>query len=287
MQLVVEDSVPKTRLDVYLSGKIDNVSRSFLEKLCEQQKVTVNGVVARGNHKLHESDIVVIDFDFEKAKQIPPIDLEVIYEDEYCIVICKPEGILTHSKGAFNPEATVATFIADKISNMTGDRAGIVHRLDRGTSGVILCAKTPAALQWFQKQFSNRKVKKTYYAIIEGALDPNEAIIDIPIERNPRNPKLFRTSQLGKPAQTHYKVAKQSSRYALLELHPYTGRTHQLRVHLQHMKHSIVGDPLYGGKEADRMYLHAALLEITLPNSERHIFEAPLPASFEHFMEKK
>lgn len=287
MKMIVKEIAQKKRLDVYLSENIEDVSRSFLEKLCEQHKVMVNGAVARGSHKLHEGDIIEIDFDFEEAKQIPEIDLPIIYEDEHCIVICKPEGVLTHSKGAFNPEATVATFIADKIKDMPGDRGGIVHRLDRATSGVILCAKNPEALQWFQKQFSARKVKKTYYAIVSGLLEPEEAIIDIPIERNPRNPKLFRTSQLGKPAQTHYSTVKASSRYSMVELHPYTGRTHQLRVHLQHLKHPIVGDPLYGGEEADRMYLHAAALEITLPNSERLVFEAPVPESFTHFMEKE
>ena len=126
--------------------------------------------------------------------------MPIIFEDANCLVINKPVGVLSHSKGAYNPEATVATFIEPKLSGMIGDRAGIVHRLDRATSGVMICAKTPEALSYLQKQFSQRKVKKTYYAVIPGQLEPEEALIDIPIERDPQNPKTFRASQTGRTA---------------------------------------------------------------------------------------
>lgn len=280
MKITVPESAQKKRLDVFITEYIGTVSRSFIEKLCDGGSITVNGEKERQSYKLREGDKVVIDYDFDQATKIPEIALPIIYEDDDCIVIDKPAGILTHSKGAFNPEATVATFIADKISNQTGDRAGIVHRLDRATSGVILCAKTAEALGWFQKQFPSRKVKKTYYAVIEGGLSPSKALIDVPIGRNPRNPKMFYATVHGKPARTQYEVISRGLHFALVKLQPETGRTHQLRVHLQHMKHPIVGDDFYGGEVADRLYLHAAELEITLPGGKRTVFTSRLPKSF-------
>ena len=265
------------RLDSYVSSKIPSVSRSFIQKLEEQGKVLVNSQKARTSHKIREHDIIEVDFDETAVHNTPTINMEVLYEDDDCLVVNKPAGLLTHSKGAFNPEATVASFIRPKLTGLSGERAGIVHRLDRATSGVIITAKTPEAMAWLQKQFSQRKVKKTYFAIIEGHLKPNQAIIDIPIERHPRTPKIFRTSAGGKPAITGYKVTETSPHYSLVELTPQTGRTHQLRVHLSHLGHSIVGDTFYQGKTSERLYLHAQRLELTLPNRTRKVFEVPVP----------
>lgn len=268
------------RLDSYVSSKIPSVSRSFIQKLEEQGKVLVNSQKARTSHKIREHDIIEVDFDETAVHNTPTINMEVLYEDDDCLVVNKPAGLLTHSKGAFNPEATVASFIRPKLTGLSGERAGIVHRLDRATSGVIITAKTPEAMAWLQKQFSQRKVKKTYFAIIEGHLKPNQAIIDIPIERHPRTPKIFRTSAGGKPAITGYKVTETSPHYSLVELTPQTGRTHQLRVHLSHLGHSIVGDTFYQGKTSERLYLHAQRLELTLPNRTRKVFEVPVPEEF-------
>ncbi len=212
--------------------------------------------------------------------------LPVIYEDDNCVVIDKPAGVLVHSKGAFSSEQTVASWLLTKTEDFDEDnnRAGIVHRLDRGTSGVMLCAKNPSALSFFQKQFSSRKVKKKYHALIAGKIDPAEAIIDIPIERNPKDPKRFKTSANGKGAKTTYSTLKTFTKkgldFSLLELLPKTGRTHQLRVHLAYMKHPIIGDTFYNGKTADRLYLHASSLEITLPGGNRKVFTSELPSSF-------
>jgi 23S rRNA pseudouridine1911/1915/1917 synthase len=168
---------------------------------------------------------------------------------------------------------------------MSGERAGIVHRLDRATSGVMICAKTPEATAWLQKQFSPRKVTKHYVAIVEGTIEPEEAIIDIPIGRNPKEPSTFRADINGKPATTHYKVLKTHNNHSLIGLKPETGRTHQLRVHLNYLNHPIVGDTLYGGAKADRMYLHAQSLDIVLPSKELQHFEAPLPKIFNDKMD--
>lgn len=233
---------------------------------------------------MKHGDKVDVDYDESKFDAIPFIELEVVYEDDDCVVVIKPPGLLTHSKGAFNPEATVATWLRGRLRSMAGERAGIVHRLDRATSGVMICAKTPEAHKWLQKQFSQRRVKKQYIAVVAARVDPPEAIIDMPIERNPKQPQTFRVGANGRPSITAYKVLDSNSSYTLLRLNPETGRTHQLRVHLTHLKQPIVGDTLYGGQMADRLFLHAQQLELTLPNRERKVFTAPLPAEFTQIM---
>ncbi len=242
----------------------------------------VNGPVERkSGYKLRAGDKIEVEYNQHQHAEIPTIDLPVIYEDRSCVVINKPPGVLSHSKGAFNPEATVATWLTGRLKGLSGERAGIVHRLDRATSGVMICAKTPEAQSWLQKQFSLRKAKKTYLAIVSGTLKQAEAIIDMPIERNPKKPQTFRVGSNGKPATTAYKVLKISDQFSLVKLVPTTGRTHQLRVHLKQLGHPILGDTLYGGNIAARLYLHAASLEITLPSRVRKTFEAALPPEFQ------
>jgi 23S rRNA pseudouridine1911/1915/1917 synthase len=269
------------RLDLRVVEQIPTLTRSYAAKLIEDGKVRVNNeVVTKAGYKMREGDMVIVDHDEDLFLQIPEIELKVLYEDDDCVVIEKPIGLLTHSKGAFNPEPTVATWLRGRTRSMSGERAGIVHRLDRATSGVMICAKTPEALSWLQKQFSQRKVKKSYAAIIKGSLAQPEALIDMPIERNPKKPQTFRVGANGKPARTHYNIAEAGGIYSRVELAPETGRTHQLRVHLSHIGHPIVGDELYGGEAADRLYLHAHTLEITIPSRERLMFTSPIPESF-------
>lgn len=273
------------RLDQYVVKQLPELSRAYIQKLCEQGRILVNGKVERPSYKVKISDEVKVDYSPEDLSVIPDIDLPILYEDEHCVVINKPEGVLTHGKGAFDPEATVGTFMRRYV--LGGDnRAGIVHRLDRATSGVILCAKSSEMLAFFQKQFSQRKVKKTYVAIVDGHLKPEEAIIDMPIERNPQKPQSFRVGAGGRAARTHYKVTMSVNGYDMIDLTPTTGRTHQLRVHMRQLGHPIVGDYLYGGSEAKRMYLHAKSLEITLPGGERKVFTSPVPESFATFMKR-
>lgn len=288
------------RLDMRVVAMLPELTRSAASHLIENGQVTVNGsAVTKAAYKLRSGDTVEVSY--EPAEAAPHIDLPIIYEDDDCVVVEKPVGLLTHSKGAFNPEPTVATWLGEHLANDPKNnvldlekevavgsphnpRAGIVHRLDRATSGVIICAKNPAALSFLQKQFSQRKTKKTYNAIVSGELNPPEAIIDMPIERNPKMPSKFRVGANGKSAVTHYKTLQTTDKYSLLELKPVTGRTHQLRVHLAERHHPIVGDTFYDGEAADRLYLHALSLEITVPSRERKVFTSNLPASFTHKM---
>lgn len=270
-----------SRLDQYVISKLPELSRASAAKLIEQGKVTVNNQPqTKAGYRLREKDKIRIEYTPELPADLPDLDLEILYEDDDCFVINKPLGVLTHSKGAFNPESTVASWLSSRTNGMTGDRAGIVHRLDRTTSGVMIVAKTQEALSWLQKQFSQRKVKKTYMAVVEGSPKQDEAIIDMPIERNPKKPQTFRVGSNGKSAVTAYKVLASNDKYSLIELKPTTGRTHQLRVHMEKIGHPILGDYVYGGSPADRLYLHAESLEITLPNRSRKTFTVDMPKEF-------
>lgn len=278
------------RLDVYLQNNYPEVSRAQLQRFVKNGLVTVNGAVqTKSGFVVKEDDIVTVNHDLEKPTTFDDIDIPVLYEDNDCVVIYKPLGILTHSKGTFNPEPTVATWLSKRPrfelpNNDENMRGGIVHRLDRATSGVMICAKNQAALTHLQKQFQHRKAKKTYAARIAGTLKDNEALIDLPIERNPKQPQRFRVGQNGKPSQTVYRVTHtvehKKGTDSVLELKPVTGRTHQLRVHLEYLGHPIIGDTFYDGRPAKRLFLHAHKLEITLPNKTRETFTADIPEEF-------
>ncbi len=276
------------RLDVVVAELYPKLTRSSLEPLFKRGFVSVGGRRAKASHKLHEGEKIMIDEAY--LRQEPPkIDLPVLYEDENVIVLDKPAGVLTHSKGALNFEATVASFIQPKITDksLSGNRAGIVHRLDRDTSGVMIVAKTAKAQHFLQKQFSQRKVKKTYIAITEGVPNPVAAIIDAPIGRNPKKPQTFTVIANGKPSQTEYKVLAEGlfakKRAARLELKPLTGRTHQIRVHMAYIGHPIVGDVVYGHRSGG-LVLHASELELALPGGQRQNFKSTLPPRFKEFI---
>jgi len=274
------------RLDVYLQKLHQSISRAQLQRFIKEGAVRINGnVVYTPKYLVKANDSVLLDPKITALPVIPDIELRVIYEDNDCVVIDKPAGLLSHSKGAYNPEATVATWLLPRVVGFEkSDRTGIVHRLDRATSGVMICAKTPEALAWMQKQFSSRNVKKTYVAVVVGTLNPASAVIEMPVERNPAKPQRFRVGANGKHAITGYTTRRvfssQEATYSLLELKPMTGRTHQLRVHLAHLEHPILGDEFYGGSPAKRLYLHAQQLEMTLLNRQRKVFTSPMPEDF-------
>lgn len=275
----------RIRADQLLANQYPLFSRAALAKLFDKGVVKYGGKVLKSGDKLMSDALLNADVS-SLAVSDETIDLPILYEDDDVLVVNKPAGVLTHVQGAFNPEATVATFVRKRAAELTGERAGIVHRLDRPTSGVIVTAKNARALSFLQKQFADRTVRKTYIAIVYGHLKQKEAVIDMPIERNPKAPATFRVGANGKPAKTRYKVLKENDHASLVELKPVTGRTHQLRVHLAHIGNPIIGDPLYGtGKHGDRLYLHAQSLEIMLPHEEQpRIFTAALPPEFEEFM---
>lgn len=276
------------RLDFYLATHWPENSRTTWQKHCRQGHILVNGQAQTSpSAQLDEDDIVTLNI--PKEPDFSNQNLPVIYQDKDVVVIDKPAGILTHAKGSLNTEFSVGEFMRSRTNEPTSNRPGIVHRLDRQTSGVIITAKTQDAKSFLQKQFSQRKVKKTYLALVEGRPKHSNAKIELPIERNPTRPQLFRVAANGKPAITEYQTLKNYKKYTLLKLKPLTGRTHQLRVHLSYVGCPIVGDLVYGSpapKTLDRMFLHAAELQITLPNRKRTVFKAPLPTDLENFLEQ-
>ena len=276
-------SPTKVRLDIYLSTKFDTtISRSLWQKYIKAGYVSVNNkVVTTPKFEVDETDEIALNL---PEKEQADVDLPILYEDNDVIVVNKPSGLLTHAKGGLSDEPTVAEIIRPKTSFATDtDRPGIVHRLDRDTSGLLIIAKNPESAAHLQRQFAERTAKKTYIAITDGKPKLNAAKIDLPIGRNPSAPSTFRVDPNGKPAQTTYHVLAENDAQSLIELKPTTGRTHQLRVHLTHLNAPILGDRVYGKSSDCRMMLHAQKLEITLPSGERKVFEAAIPDEFKKF----
>jgi len=270
---------PKIRLDVELATRFPETSRSTWQKHVKAGHVSVNGEVQLSpKHDVIAVDSIAVDIpdaiDFSKD------ELPILYLDDNVIVINKPIGVLSHSKGALNDEFTVADFFRRYSTyNSDTNRPGIIHRLDRDTSGVMIGARNAETATMLQKQFADRKTKKIYLAIVEGVPKALKAQIDLPIGRNPTAPSTFKVDVKGKAALTKYEVIAATDENALVKMYPRTGRTHQLRVHMKYINNPIVGDKVYG-KAADRLYLHAASLEITIPESDRRVFEAPIPKEF-------
>ncbi len=274
----------KQRLDVFLASRYPLLTRSYIAKQIAAGLIKVNSKIAKASLRLIPGDSISFTSLALKTPKFENINLPIIYEDDFCIVINKPSGIITHPKGSAYLEGSIASFIAPKLKFDTlTNRSGIVHRLDRGTSGVIIAAKNEFATKYLQRQFAKRQVSKTYLAITSGKLDQPSAHINMPIERNPKHPSTFRVGVNGKPAITNYQVIAFNNNHSLLRLQPQTGRTHQLRVHLQAIHHPIMGDSFYGGEPADRLMLHAYSLEVTLPDIGRKLFTAPIPEEFREF----
>ena len=262
------EKVEKIRLDTMMVGIYKSYNRSTLQKFIKSGFVSVDGEKVIKPNALFEEG-VKIDLQIPDEMKNADVKPAVIYEDENVLVLDKPAGLLSMAKGGYCPEKTLEDF------------GLLVHRLDRDTSGVVILAKDPKTQTFLRRQFQDRKAHKTYYAILTGVPKLNEARLNLPIMRDLKHPTTFRVDPRGKQSETFYKVLKSDDKHALVELKPTSGRTHQLRVHMKYLEHPIIGDPIYGVEEADRLYLHAGALEITLPGGKRQTFKAKMPESFE------
>ena len=282
------------RIDVFLTDKLkDNHSRTFIQRLILNKDILLNGRAVKPNQKLNLSDTIQVTVPESTAHQINPEDikLKVIYEDDDILVIDKPSGLVVHP-GAGNLSGTLVNALLAHTRNLSAvnpQRPGIVHRLDNGTSGVMVVAKNNLAHLKLIKQFSTHRVKKKYIAIVKGKVECDEGIIDLPIGRHKRDFKRQAVSFVNaRPAVTNYKVLRRFGDYAtLLELNPQTGRTHQLRVHLAHLGHPILGDSKYGTTaqpDFSRLALHALELGFSHPQTKKFLsFTSELPAEFTKF----
>ncbi|MBR2998669.1 RluA family pseudouridine synthase [Candidatus Saccharibacteria bacterium] len=265
------EEIPKKRLDHIMVEIYKSYNRSTLQKFIENGFVKVDGELAtKPNQKF--PDGVKIELNVPEKLKNSDVQPKVIYEDDNVLVVDKPAGLLSEAKGEYCPERTLADF------------GFIAHRLDRDTSGVMILAKTEEVQKFLKKQFQDRKVHKTYCAVIHGRPKLDAARIDLPLLRDKKRPTTFRVDPNGKESETFYKVLKSNNDYSLIELKPTTGRTHQLRVHMQYLGHPIVGDPVYGDGNAKRLFLHACELEITLPGGKRTTFKSKLPESFRQYV---
>jgi 23S rRNA pseudouridine1911/1915/1917 synthase len=306
--ITVGPKIKKKRLDTYLHSRFSQFSRTHIQTLIKEQGVTVNGYSAKCSSKLSagdEVDLVVPTVEDRKliAEDIP---INVIYEDDYVIVINKQADIIVHPARG-NKSGTLVNglmFYSNNLSSINGDfRPGIVHRLDRNTTGVMIVAKTDDAHLGLTRQFAERTTQKTYIAVVHGVPQLTADCINKPVGTNTSFRERMAVNREGKEAISFYKVLEEFRGYSVIELSPKTGRTHQLRVHMQHIKHSIVADDMYGGKviypwqiedrEAapedplmSRTALHPWKLEIDHPiTGKRMIFQADLPDDIQNLID--
>ena len=291
-----EDNVGK-RIDSFIPLVQKEISRSMVQKLIEQKNIKLNGKDTKHSYKLKLND--EIEITIPQAKEIDlkaqDIPLNVIYEDNDIIVINKPKGMVVHPANG-NPDGTLVNAVMnlckDSLSGIGGEiRPGIVHRLDKDTSGAIIVAKNDKAHIALSEQLKNHEVKKTYMALVRGIVKENEATIDMPIARSRSDRKKMAVDKNGRNAVTHIKVLKRYDKYTLLEINIETGRTHQIRVHLSHIGYPIIGDYTYSNGKNEfgvvGQCLHAKCLEFKHPVTGKEMkLEAPLPDYFEDILKK-
>jgi 23S rRNA pseudouridine1911/1915/1917 synthase len=307
--LQVGGSIKERRIDKYLHGRFSNFSRAMIQKQISSGAVRVNGQIVKPSFKLSIGDKIELTLPEPPSKEIPPEDipLNIIYEDEDIIILNKQADMIVHPARG-NTHGTLVnalTFYSDELSSGLGEfRPGIVHRLDRDTTGVMVVAKNDTAQWKIAKQFENRQTKKSYLAIVHGIPELTADRINAPLGVHPKiREKYAIRPEIGKEAVTFYEVLESFRGFSLLRLTPLTGRTHQIRIHLSYIKHPIVGDDMYGGKlvypwqlkdaEAaveepiiSRVALHAHSLEFRHPTTDEMMkFEAPLPQDMQSLLE--
>lgn len=297
-KIIINEGMAGNRIDKTLNQIGVLISRAEVQRLIEESKIQVNGKQTKASYKLQIGDIVEIEEQKPKETTLKPqkIDLNVIYEDNDIIVINKPKGMVVHP-GNGNPDGTLANAIMERckgsLSGIGGEiRPGIVHRLDKDTSGIIIVAKNDKAHIDISNQIKNRKVKKTYIALVRGIVKENEATINMPIGRSTKERTKMSVTKNGKEAITHFKVLQRYKEgYTLLEIKIDTGRTHQIRVHLAEIGYPIIGDYIYSnGKNPYGIIgqcLHAQKLEFTHPiTREKLKLEAEIPQYFKELLDK-
>lgn len=279
------------RLDKVVSNLEQNMSRETIQRMIKTGKILVNNKQEKASFKTTVGDLITLEEEIPEEIELKPqeMPLDIIYEDDDMLVINKEKGIVVHP-GNGNPDRTLANAVMAKckgsLSGIGGKiRPGIVHRIDKDTSGLIIVAKNDTAHINLSKQIQDRKVKKTYIALVRGVIKENEATINMPIGRNSKDRKKMAVTKDGKEAITHFKVLKRYNGFTLLEVKIETGRTHQIRVHLSEIGYPIVGDEVYSnGKNpfgVKGQMLHAEKLELKHPRTGKDLtFEAPVPKYF-------
>lgn len=294
--ITVEPHREGERLDSFLSACFEDLSRSLVKRLIQEGRVLVDGQISKASHIIKGGECLEISIPPPQEIEVAPQDipLEILYEDEDVIVINKPQGLVVHPAHG-NWEGTLVNALMYHVSDLSGIngklRPGIVHRLDKDTSGVMMAAKNDQAHRQLAEQIKNHTINREYIALVHGIIPENHGMIDAPIGRSKEDRKKMAVIKEGRPARSQYQVMERFRDYTLVKVKLLTGRTHQIRVHFAYIKHSVVGDPLYGSgkKHFDRtaQVLHAHLLGFFHPRTGTYMeFNAPLPAYFQDILEQ-
>lgn len=287
---LVFNGAEQVRADVYLAEEL-NLTRSHVKKLCDDGCLSVNGKTSKSNKVLKSGDLIEITLPDNKNLDIEPenIPINIVYQDEDLAVIDKPQGMTVHAGNGTNGSTLVNALLyhLDNLSGINGVvRPGIVHRIDKNTSGLLIVAKNDNSHVKLAKQIENKTCKRIYCALLEGVVKEDSGVIQTYIGRNPKDRTKMAVLSYGRLAVTEFKVLKRFASHTLCEFSLKTGRTHQIRVHAKHIGHPVVGDKEYGFKnqkfKLEGQLLHAKRLEFVHPTtSEKMVFESPLPSYFE------
>ncbi|HJJ06390.1 MAG TPA: RluA family pseudouridine synthase [Clostridiaceae bacterium] len=296
-KIIVQNNEKGVRLDSYITKKLNDLSRANIQRLIEDGNILVNSAKQKISYKVNSGDKIEITIPEPKKIDLKPQDIkvEIVYEDNDIIVVNKPKGLVVHP-AVGNPDGTLVNAIMnickDSLSGIGGEvRPGIVHRLDKDTTGLLIVAKNDKAHIKLSEQIKNREVKKIYIALVRGNIPENEATINMPIGRSTKDRKKMAVVKNGKEAVTHFKVIDRFKNYTLLEIKIDTGRTHQIRVHMAEIGYPVVGDMVYSnGKNefgVEGQMLHAKSLDFKHPITGKNMhLEAELPKYFKDIIDK-
>lgn len=283
------------RLDKFLSEALEDTSRSDVQMRIKSGEITVNDTVVKPNYKLKADDMIVVHERQLVASEIVPEDLNlnIIYEDDDVAVVEKPRGMVVHPS-AGHAGGTLVNGLMHQLNELSGIngelRPGIVHRIDKDTSGLLMVAKHDVAHRHLVEQLVEKTVTRKYIALVHGVITHDKGTIEAPIGRNPKSRQDMAVVDNGKEAVTHFNVLERFKEYTLIECFLETGRTHQIRVHMQYIDFPLVGDPKYGRRKTmntDGQMLHAALIGFVQPMTGKElVFEAPLPEYFEEILDE-
>ncbi|MGN1125088.1 MAG: RluA family pseudouridine synthase [Candidatus Gastranaerophilaceae bacterium] len=281
MKFLIDENDENLRLDNYLSNLIQDISRSKIQNAIKNGDVLINGLVKKPSHKLHEGDIIEFEPQSVENVNIPAqnIPIDIVYEDENMLVVNKPAGMLTHPTTIERENTLVNALLykyGENLSNINGEfRRGILHRLDRNTSGLLMVAKNNDAHEFLTNQIKTKTAIRSYLAIVKGSVKDNEGTINLPIGRNPKYPHKMAVVEGGKPSITEYKVLERFKNATYVELTLKTGRTHQIRVHMSYFRTPVFNDTLYGARQekikTNEQVLQAYKLEFTKPFTDEII----------------
>lgn len=289
--MIVTEELVGVRLDKVLNESFEDYSRSYLQQLIKEGRVLINEQVAKANYKCRLNDQIEINIPEPEVLDVIPeeMDLDIVYQDDYVIVVNKPENMVVHpAPGSMS--GTLVNGLMAQVTDLSGIngvlRPGIVHRIDKDTSGLLMVAKNDVAHESLVNQLVEKTVTRRYVALVHGVIPHDNGTIDAPIGRDPKDRKKMAVVESGKHAVTHFKVLQRFKEFTLIECRLETGRTHQIRVHMRYIGYPLAGDPQYGPRKTigaeHGQFLHAKVLGFVHPKTEEYMeFSAPIPTYFE------